>query len=366
MLNYLISQGENIIIDLYAEQVFGSIENHCSTYEGGQTKLERGMNSYTLTQSVLSNLFNCLSGIEYSTSQYIVFDFSYIRAIQSNTEEIFSKIVLLILSQKRSVVFANIGMCLVSDVDKIVLKIMKNNEVIEKNSFNSNMFEHYFTYTNLQHLYQVGSKNWALEKQQGFKSILEKAIDEHSITTDKPQFSSTVYSSKYINIKGLMQKTNFFNYCIFQLALKIIKKEMIPKDMTKHDEISLFCQSLNGSYIALILSRLLCVNFMYLDHLGPIANIYKTSFSKEIRKNNKYLIVADVICLGTEVKRVESIIQVSGGECIGSVCIVDCQLTDVGNSEHKLGLITINKQYNPIDYIIRTDFCDKCSGRDSK
>jgi hypothetical protein len=156
------------------------------------------------------------------------------------------------------------------------------------------------------------------------KDVFEEELLEFIICfndpLEKPHLheSSSVYLTAYIDIKKMIsQGTNFMMFCLYQLAIKL--KEKWIKDM--NDKPILVCQNLNSSFISSILSNFLQLDIVILDHVGPINTVYSTLNSK-IEEDKKYIIVSDVVCLGTEVKITKNLIAFLGGKVIGNVSIV--------------------------------------------
>lgn len=350
MLNYYInfpSVSEYIFVDLHAEQAYGSIDMQSSS-----DKFERGIHARTLTQSVINNIYISLqTDISLMNSKVVIVDFKHLEAIQPNLSETFVKIIKLILTVTNRIFLVNIDDDIMTDVSKLIKGI--------KEQCSSTMPQ-LITQDNriIYALYDVGRgeslpKNWTTIKEMLFNQMLESYLGSVTKDLEDELTSSPVYANKYIDIKRLIENTKLCNYSIYLLGIKIKNKFL-----KENNSIKLFCQSLNSSYIAIILSRLLCIDLVFIDHLGPIANLYKMKSATFI-PNNEYIIVSDVICLGTETKRVESVIQINGGTCIGNACIVQCKSTK-RIQENNCALLTITEQYNPLNYFIYTDFCNVC------
>ena len=137
--------------------------------------------------------------------------------------------------------------------------------------------------------------------------------------------SSSVYLSSYIDIKKFITLDKpFVLYCIYRLAKKIFLKWIIEENndsFNAKDMPILICQSLNGSYIASVLSFLLGLDLFIIDSIGPINKLYR-SLGATITTGKKYIVVSDVVCLGTEVKITKNIIEYLGGIYSGNVSIV--------------------------------------------
>lgn len=135
-------------------------------------------------------------------------------------------------------------------------------------------------------------------------------------------------------------------------------------DMLNNDEKSwnvkkknnkvLVCQNLNSSFIASILSSFLLIDLITLDHIGPINKVYN-EIEKKFSSELEYIIVSDVVCLGTEVRIAKNLIEFSGGKYIGNVCIVRI-MTMLEKDRYKdtESIFEISKDNNPLDFKILT------------
>jgi hypothetical protein len=137
---------------------------------------------------------------------------------------------------------------------------------------------------------------------------------------------------------------------------------MIEKNQNHLWEISpssktiLFCQTLSGAFIGSILSDLLGLDLFIIDHLGPINKLYNSVLFKKIDASANYIVVSDVLCLGTEVKNAKSIIEFSGAKYIGNVSFVRIESRKEKDVDFKdiEYLFRINEKYNPVKYSIST------------
>lgn len=155
--------------------------------------------------------------------------------------------------------------------------------------------------------------------------------------------SSSVYLPTYINIKELMTKDKpFFLYTVYQLASQMQNDKKFSNYFSqKGDEKPiLICQSLNGSCIASVLAGLLNTGIFVFEQIGPI-NRLNRNIGHIIESDKKYIIVSDVVCLGTEVKIAKSIIKYFGGKCLGNVSIV--QYKNESTTKEGVSTFTITK-----------------------
>lgn len=194
-------------------------------------------------------------------------------------------------------------------------------------------------------------------KQCFLETLIEKYVDEVEI--DKSfHSSSSVYLPKWINIKKfIVHDKAFFTYAIYHLALKTYNKW---KDLFDNDELYkpiLVCQNLNSSYICSILSNLLKTDILILDQIGPINKMYSTLDNK-IENGRNYLVVSDLVCLGTEVKIAKSLIEFLGGNYLGNISIIRIQTIDPKDKDFKNTecVFVVDKINNKkIGYEINTD-----------
>lgn len=188
--------------------------------------------------------------------------------------------------------------------------------------------EKYIQYTNEGNKYSFFTINEydcssIVDRSIIFKEIFTKElIDKYLVKKDKSyHHSSSVYLSSYVDIKKFItQGKPLMLYAIYSLAMKI-KKHWLVKDGDRQNLPVLVCQSLNGSFIASVLSALLNLDMYILDQIGPINKLYRNLGSK-ISSEKNYIIVSDVVCLGTEIKIAKSIINYHGGIYRGNVSII--------------------------------------------
>ena len=172
--------------------------------------------------------------------------------------------------------------------------------------------------------------------------------------------SSNVYLPRYINLKPFIEDREFSYFGLYLLCKKAINESIIPK-LNKRDtprKTILFFQSLNGAYLASIFSKLALIDMAYIDHVGPINKIYRTILKNNFEFQNNYLIMSDVICMGTEEKIVKSLIEYENSFVIGNLAIVKIEpITGKTIKEKACSLFILSKENNElIGYKINTDF----------
>ncbi|EJL59262.1 hypothetical protein [Flavobacterium sp. CF136] len=212
--------------------------------------------------------------------------------------------------------------------------------------------------------YSPETKEYTIEKTDDlFDSEFKKIIIKYN-KDNIPEYheSSSVYLTKYIDIKEMISVDKaFFIYALYQLALKI-KSNWLDHLAIESERPTLICQNLNSSYIASVLSSFLRLDILILDHLGPVNTMY-SSLNNKIEEEKSYIIVSDVVCLGTEVKIAKNIITFLKGKVFGNIAIVKINtlLEDHMKKEEKkmktLSVFNISKDNNDgIDFEIKTAF----------
>ncbi|WP_202703890.1 hypothetical protein [Flavobacterium sp. UGB4466] len=334
MLISLIKNEELIYFNLHAEQTISS----------SYFAAEIGLYATELFDSTLQRINSCLDQIAGSSELNLYLDFENIENASKNLFDDLSKIK----SKVKSLVFINLK--------QNVLNQLSLNEEFLKNPNNHKM-ENEETFT----IFYFGNDSKAvryLEPQSLFEEELLHFIMHFKSPDSEELFlhsSSSVYLTSYIDIKKMIsQGTSFIMFCLYKLALKIHEAWIENMD----DKPVLVCQNLNSSFISSVLSNFLQMDVLILDHVGPINTNY-SSLNSKIEQDKKYIIVSDVVCLGTEVKITKNIISFLGGKVIGNVSIVKL---DTLNEEHiaseklkNLSVFNINKANNSqINFKIKT------------
>lgn len=211
--------------------------------------------------------------------------------------------------------------------------------------------------------------NYIEEIDEMYTKKLQKSLKACIDHREKEEIhkSGTVYLEKYINMKKMLIKGNeaFLCYCIYKTAMAMVNKKIIELNYAKNKDISLFFHTINGAYIGGLLSALLQINFIYLDHLGPINSIRKQNFENNIQLANRYIIVADVICTTSEIGRAETLIEFNGGSILCRVCFADVKIVKEHDRE-QISCININADNNFLDYTIETELCKNCRNKGGK
>lgn len=286
-----------------------------------------------LTLETLGNILASLS----SCSEYrAVLDFTGIRDVQSNLFKVIIELTKLV----KQLAFVNVS-------DKIIEKLnldffIKGNEVIK------GVYPLLVLATDMQAFEMVDPLS--LFKLKFTELLIANTLDNEG---DKEfRHNSPVYVPKFIDVKGMITSDpSFFTYIIYHMAINVNQKEdwNVPGDNP-----ILFCQNLNGSYICSILSRFLKWDMLSMDHIGPANKVY-SSIGNKIRSEARYLVISDVICLGTEIKICQNIINYSGGRYLGNACIVKIEtLLAEHQDKNSISVFSITEGNNPINFKILT------------
>lgn len=283
----------------------------------------------------------------------LLLDMTWITDITVNNLLEIMKVIQKFLECERSVHILYLKDILENDIqEKCVQKgyYVKKEESILHISTNSNI-----THISCAKCVEEIEEMYTKKLQKSLKSCIDNR-EEKEIHP-----SGAVYLRKYINMKKMLIKRNeaFLCYCIYKTAMSLVKEKIIELNYAKNRDISLFFHTINGAYIGGLLSALLQINFIYLDHLGPINSIRKQNFENNIRMAKRYIVVADVICTTSEIGRAETLIEFNGGSILCRVCFADVKI--VREQDRKqISCININAENNFLDYTIQTELCKNC------
>lgn len=244
------------------------------------------------------------------TFETIVFDFNYIRSCQNNTIEKFSSLFELF----KDIYFINIHEDIMKSTE---MSLLKKNESIKNDS----------TFSILK--ITKGTIDIKIESLNDlwtnhFSNVIKSLIDEESEdNTPYLHHSSSVYLSKFIKLKKIITTdSNTILFATYKLAQKIKAKWLNNyQNLDQEAKPVLVCQTLNSSYFASLLSNILCLDLLILDKVGPI-NKQSSMLDRKIEENRKYIVISDIVCIGTEIRIAKSIIQFLGGNYVGNASII--------------------------------------------
>jgi len=345
-----------LIIKLHIEETYNSFAETNDNYLGIYVNNLRDSTIDLINEFLLKHN---------AEKQYnnVVLDFSSITDVQNNIADKLISLYVQLLASNVQIIMTNISSEIFNEYKLNTNKIYRE---ISKQGYSHNDF--------YKRTHDSGSFNIFLykkrEEQANDKNLLEidfnKMYDEQfkvkfismlkEITEDnhEDRLSSPVILNKYINVKKLIEDSNFLLLCLYFFAIELINKGVFDKDKDLNKEIVLFSHTFSGNFISTILSRVLCVDRFFIDHLGPINKIERINFSNKIDKGKKYIIVSDVICLGTEVKIAKNIIEFCGGNVQACISLISIETTKSETDIKEYFFEKISEKNNPIDYRVRT------------
>lgn len=300
----------------------------------------------------------------------IAFDFKHIEGLQPNINTYFSALK----KEGFQIVLLNITEELIISLGFDSITNRNNIETIltfyDKGTLEPRTKKGFSTY----YLFEDTSNNFVPENfkiDKIFNLKFKDALNKYREPNTEPHTSSFVYLESYFNLKKFISiEKSLCMFSIYKLALKILKewRENGPIPFYKEGENKelttpiLVCQSLNSAYLASILSNLLKLDILILDKIGPINKIY-SSLNKNIIENRNYIVVSDLVCLGTEVKIVKNIIEFLGGKYLGNVALIKTETLkkkDIKKREATVAVFSIDRTNNvELGYFITTDLIAK-------
>jgi len=163
----------------------------------------------------------------------------------------------------------------------------------------------------------------------------------------------------YVDIKKIINdSTEILRWC-YIIAYDLDKYFLSVNEDKKN---LFFCHTLNGAYIAGVLSQLLGYDLVYVDHLGPYNKLNKVDFYKGKSRTEEFIVVADLVCLGNEFLRAKNIVEYLGGTVKGCVGIIQMNTSiSAFLSQDQVNVFAL--KYTPqsareeLGYSVRTDFC---------
>jgi hypothetical protein len=270
----------------------------------------------------------------------IIFDFNRINACQPNL----NKIIFELKTQDYKILFLNLKK---SVCDELALTSIAN----KKNVSTDEIYSKYFFFDDDSDIFTEVSIDVYILFDDTFKERIKEYIYPH----EKAHTSSYVYLTSYVDIKKFLSyEKELMLFSLYKLALKIHKEW--PVEIDKNP--ILICQSMNSAYIVSVLSNLLKLDILILDKIGPVYKIYNR-LDITISENRKYIVVSDLVCLGTEVKIVKSLIQFMGGKFLGNVSIIKTETlrkSDILHTDATIAVFSIKRSNNKeLGYNITTD-----------
>lgn len=335
MIISCIKRPEYLYFNLHAEEIISS--NYLN-------EDDQGIYIASLQFETVNRLFNFINEGDFRSHNNIVLDFKNLEHIQPNI----LKKIIDIRDLRFKLIFINVD----NKIDESLS--LKNIENIKNIQNGNGGYDIFYFFTDIENdIYNIEIKSEKIFYEE-FKNILK---DEYIIKYQKPHASSFVYLHSFIDLKKFISiERPFIYYVLYRLAIKI--KEKWQKELI-NDPI-LVGQSLTSTFIVSILSKLLKLDILVFDKIGPITKLYN-KLEKHNFENRKYIIVSDLVCLGTEVKITKNLIEFSGGKYLGNVSIVKIEtLTrddlSLENVDRTISVFSISEYNNQeLKYYIYTN-----------
>lgn len=335
MIISCIKSIDYIYFNLHAEEVISS--NFLN--EGGH----QGVLVQSLQFETICRILMFVKENNFEKDLNIVLDFKEIKHVQSN---ILTKLIEL-RNLGYSLTFLNLSIELHNGLSLQVIENAKN-QLNEKETFS--VF--YFFTTEEHKAYDL-----SLDEGKIFYNYFKNKLLNYVIKYDDLHTSTAVYLRSFVDLKKFISRENpLIYYALYRLAIKV--KEKWEEEL-KSSPI-LVCQSLTSSYIVSILSNFLKLDILVFDKIGPINKLY-SKLEKHNFENRKYIVVSDLVCLGTEVKITKNLIEFSGGKYLGNVSLVKVETLKrehikLDNIDRTIAVFSINDKNNEeLGYSIYTN-----------
>lgn len=159
--------------------------------------------------------------------------------------------------------------------------------------------------------------------------------------------SSGIYSSTYIHINRIFYCYSSYMFIIYELAKNIYEFGIDNID-------ALISTSKTGGVIATLVGKILNKKVVHCIGLGPKNTSISNIFNK-IRKNKSYYVICDFVCIGTEIKTLNTILTLAKARLIGGISVASYINTSSDKySDSILNKIValVNTKEQNIDYII--------------
>lgn len=329
------------------ESALNSIERSSSNNNDGRPDyIGAAIHTEELTITTIVKLKEYFEIFKGDLPKYMFLDFDTISFVQKNLKTPLKELSEYLKWKKSEIVLLNVSREIESSDGKSELKYLEDYKILNHESK-----ERYCDLT-----YDLILK----ARENLFKIKNEEKLIYSFEEQNPPHLheSSSVYLSQYFNFKKYIGEDYFAYYTFYKLALKMVEQnDSHSWAITPYSKTALFCQTLNSSFLGSVLADLLGIDIYLVDHLGPINKIYTSKLHSKLNIDYNYIVISDVLCLGTEVKNSKSIIEFSGASYLGNVAFLRIESRKEEDIDFKdiEFFYRINKDYNPINYRIITD-----------
>ena len=290
-----------IYLNMHMEQVYTDFLQEYSQFDYHDRKYENGFNYMKRDDFTFDTINRLETFLKNNRDKNVILDFQgeKLRGIQNNMDDkvrncITEKVHIINLSTELS--------------QKLNLKIEEDKETIQD--------------------YQT-----AFEENK-FDNVIELSEDQSY------ECANGVILSKYVNIKKLVENnSDFFKWC-YLLCNNLIQNGLFNMyNKNEHSKPILLAHTLNGVCIATVISKLMNLEMIYIDHLGPHNRITGMNFLENFRAYQNYLLVVDFVCQGNEILRAQNIVEFIGGKYIGFVSMIKLDISKISESHSKEDII---------------------------
>lgn len=137
---------------------------------------------------------------------------------------------------------------------------------------------------------------------------MKQCVTPKNVNDIKPLDSSGIYCNMYINVKRLFIDPDKYCFIIYQMICMIAN--------SNQEVDALVSASRNGANLASIIGWLLNKKVIHCTSLGPKFSLAPNMIYKDIRKNNRYAYIFDFMCLGTEAKLLNALLNSKGANLV--------------------------------------------------
>ena len=211
----------------------------------------------------------------------------------------------------------------------------------------------------------VAYKDGTHDYREMFNNYGKKYVAQNCCNSQGYKTQMGICYDVYVDIKKIINdSTEVLRWCY--IIAHDLDKCFLSVNEDKNRKNLFFCHTLNGAYIAGVLSQLLGYDLVYVDHLGPYNKLNKVDFYKGKSRTEEFIVVADLVCLGNEFLRAKNIVEYLGGTvkgCVGIIQMNDSIPAFLSPDQVNAFALkyTPKKAREELRYSVQTDFClDQC------
>lgn len=296
-------------------------------------------NSVNITDSYIENLCENLNVLN-KTTDILILDFKNIISCNRGIEKLkdlplFNNMFIVnVTSDINTSILERLLVC-IPDLKRVNLS--EQEFILCVGDQNPGINSYYVERIYQKHILTVLQKNDVVHKKDTISLFLD---------------SSGIYSNTYLYINKIFYSYEAYMYICYQLADKISDDE----NFNRID--ALVSTSKTGAIIASIVGRMLNKKTIHFLEIGPKFQYLKKQSIDKIRKDKEYYIISDFICLGTEIRLINAIIDCLGGSILGGIAVAS--YISLNKSEYNQSIFkSITSLTTITDYEINYEICGK-------